>query len=237
MPPLPYKRKASYSQSWKPNYSLTPLQKKQVLLISNRSARRKQEVKRTVNSGGVNLLAGQAAVWNPFYNIAQGTGSGNRVGAHINCDSIDVSLLLETSSATNKEMSVFVFAYWAEEVTFTSSTTPTTVPVANLQSDLPLLGATTTGNVTNQVFDVNQCKSIRESRFVIPLSLTGVAGAKHMKLRIPMKSKHLTYNSDSASFFQGKNLIIGVISDCQGATSGTTPTVTVWQTTTVNFRE
>lgn len=240
MPVLPVSlqsRQRARAKGYMP-HPLSNAQVKQVAQIAQRAATRSQEKKRVVNVGDCSTVCSSAYVINPLYNIAQGSGASNRIGSQITIDSVTVKFRFTSNTTTNKEIAIFAFAYWSDITGVSSSTTPTQVTTANVQSTLPLLGNASTPGATLQVFDMFNSTVLREKRFNVPLSLTAVSGDHEweFKMKFP-KGRKITYLSDSASYLEKRNLYVGIITDVAGGADNATATGNIVHSTEVRFRE
>jgi len=230
MPPIPAKNKKWLTYQ-NPRTGLSALQKKQVMKLTKKS----QESKRVGFAGGYgNFKDGNYYMINPLYNISQGQAATQRIGQQITLDSIEVTYSVQLANAG---VSLRAIAYWSDVESITSSTTPTEVTNANILATLPLIGATSSGLTTLMPFDKFQCTKLRDVHWDQNTTYSGQANMHTGKLLIkfPM-GKKVTYLSDNASYFEGKNLYVG-FAGTANATVNSTALGTVYQTTLVTFRE
>ena len=222
-------RSAAFGQQYM-NPPLSKKQREQVL----RAVKKRQEPKQIVFVGGANMVEGSHYVINPLYNITQGLTTGNRIGQSINLDSVEFEFSLKAAANASN---FWVYAFWSDVESITASTAPTQVTTPNVVTTLPILGApTASGENVLAFLDELQCTKLRSNKFDLNNSYSGQASFYTGKIKLKFKSKKLVYLHDTASYFEGKNLYIGITSSVQG-TVDTTATATMYHSTLVKFRE
>lgn len=215
----------------------TGLNKKQLAQVK-RIARSKQEIKRVCNTGTANILEGQHIVLNPLYNITQGVTNGNRVAGKINLDEVRIDFTFDTNGCS---AALFMYAYWSDVESITSSTNPTTVTSANVFTTLPFLGAVSSEFANLVQFDNFQCIPLRQKRVAINPGYNGGTtspGSAYYSgsMVLKFKGRKMKYLHDSASYFEGKNLYIGFAASRNGVVD-TDIIGTMFQSTLVTWHE
>lgn len=236
MPPLPSKYR-KYNTYQNPGKKLTPAQHKEVAYIAKRAAARTTEVKRAVFTGSINpTLDSSHYLLNPLYNIAQGTTGTNRVGQEIKLSLVEFNYTFVLQGAATPGSDLWVYAYWSDEESITSSTVPTQVTTPNILATLPFVGSVTSGQSQLLQFDHFQCTPLRSSRVAVNGNYVGQPERLNGKLIINFKDKKIKYLHDAASFNEGKNLYIGWTTTLNGVVD-TTTTGALFHNTMITFRE
>lgn len=233
MAPIPIKhRKATLYQY--PKMKLTPAQLAQVrrLVVS------KQEPKRYSVTGGVNMVDSSHYVVNPLYNIGEAVTGVGRVAQVFNLQEVCINYTVFLNQ-TPENVDLFVYAYWSDQETVTTSGVPTQITTPNVISTLPFIGAVTTNQSSLLQFDKFRCTPIRGQH--IAINNEGPIGATQIQrytgtVRMKFKDKKITYLADGASYLEGKNLYVGWVVSANG-TIDTTATAALYQNTLVTFRE
>jgi len=235
MPPVKGRRYQKYKRTSTVT-AITPSIRKAFVKIANQAAKRATEIKRQVAQGAYgSILDSSHYVINPLYNISQGTTAVNRIGQEIKLDSVKVKWSLQLqNSTTNCEL--WVYAFWSDLESITSSTTPTQVTTANILATLPMNGAVTTNMTTIMHLDRFQCTPVRDARSNISPNFSGQAIRYSGTLDLKFKGKKVKYSKDAASYFEGKNLYIGWATSAGGVVD-TTVLGNLYQSTLVTFRE
>jgi hypothetical protein len=237
MPPIKSKYKA-YMNYINPSTPLSKLQRKQVSRISIA----KQEKRRVVNTGSVGALDSSHYIINPLYNIPQGVTSGSRVSNQIYLDYIYINVQFNIRQTPSVPVDVWMYAFWSDVESITSSTTPTQVTTGNVLTTLPMLGdPTSTAQSTLLQFDPFQCTPIWSKHFTLnpsgyPNTSTTDSQRVAFQHKLNFKKKKITYLHDSASYNEGKNLYIGFTSSSSGTVDATS-TVAMYHNHMVVFRE
>lgn len=220
------------------NPPLSKQQRRQVKTITKNG----MEKKRVVNTGSVGALDSSHYVLNPLYNIPQGVTAGGRISNTIFLDYIYLNIQFNIRQTPSVPVDVWIYAFWSDVESITSSTTPTQVTTTNVLGTLPMLGdPTSTGQSTLMSFDPFQCSPIWSRHFTLnPQGYPNTSTTDSQRIafshKLRFKNKKIQYLHDAASYNEGKNLYIGFTSSSSG-TVDTTATVAMYHNHMVVYHE
>lgn len=163
------------------------------------------------------VVAGDAYVFNPLYNITEGGMAGQRVGRQIHLNYVDVTFSMAGQS--NGDLNYLFFMYWGDAETV-STYSFTDITNANILNTLPMVGNVASNTVTGLYFDPQGCTPVWRYLFTNHTNVATYAPNAVIHKRFYFKNKKLQYLADGASFFNGKNLYCGVIASSPGLANG-----------------
>lgn len=211
MPPIPRKRLTYKKLDKYP--PLNPKQKKQVKRIASRMSDHK--LLRTVPTAISSLLHGNTYVYNPMWNIAEGSGNENRTGSEIYVAGLMIHMYFEgQGGAAEGSIQYRIRLYEDAENTF-GATTFTTVQQINQQS----VGFYGVGLSIIEVNDKFQVKCIYDQVVQLDQMVTSAVYSKAHRAWIPLKKK---FTFATNGFMKDKSVYFTISPWIHGGTLNTT---------------
>jgi len=219
MPPVNVRPRYSRRVAFGANDSSVPLStKKYVIKKIKRAKNDLYEPKYITNTAtATSVVAGDAYVFNPLYNISEGGYASQRIGRQIHLNYLDVTFSMAGQS--NGDINYLFFMYWGDAETV-STYNFTDITNANILNTLPLSGNVASNTVTGLYFDEQSCTPVWRYLFTNHCNVATYAPNAVIHKRFYFKNKKIEYLSEGASFLNGKNLYCGVIASSPGLSNG-----------------
>lgn len=212
MPPVPRKR-IMYPKKIDTYPPLNPKQKKQVRRIASRLSDHKQA--RFVPTAISSLLHGNTYVYNPFWNIAEGSGNENRTGSEVMITGLQIHGYVEgQGGAAEGSVQYRIRLYEDAENTF-GATTYTTVQQISQQS----VGFYGVGPSIIEANDKFQVKCIYDQVVQLDQFVTSATYSKAFRAWIPLRKK---FTFATNGFMKDKSVYFTISPWIHGGTLNTT---------------
>lgn len=220
MPPVNARPRYSRRVAFGANDSQVPLAtKKYVAKKIKRAKNDLYEAKYITNTATASgVVAGDAYVFNPLYNITEGGMAGQRVGRQIHLKYLDVTFSM--AGQNNGDINYLFFCYWGDAETV-SSYDFTDITNANILNTIPFTGNAASNTVTGMYLDEQGCIPVWRYLFTNHANVATYAPNAVVQKKFLFRNKKIEYLADGASFLNGKNLYVGVIASGPGLANGT----------------
>lgn len=194
MPPVPYRTKSKARL----NKPFTVNQLKTMQRLTAKQVARSMDARLFSHTVNGNLLHGNHYVWNPAFNVVQGTNNNNRIASELFLDGFLFNLLVELpNTSAIGSISYRIKVYADHDNTFSGSGT-TVVQQINMQS----VGYLTIGNTCTQPNDKWQTRTLLDQVITVDCSNNTGRNQAVMRKWIPVKKK-ISY--DTAGFLKLEN--------------------------------